>query len=74
MRCYCRYGISYRDWEEMTQERGMVVDHTTLYRWVIRYAPELEQRLRYFSGPTMGYSWQIDETYVEAQRGSGQQH
>jgi IS6 family transposase len=36
--CRCRYGISYRDLEEMMGERGVAVDHTTLYRWVQRYA------------------------------------
>ena len=45
-RWYCRYGISYRDLEEMMAERGVAVDHVTLYRWVQRYAPELEKRVR----------------------------
>ena len=36
VRWYCRYGISYRDLEEMMLERGMVVDHTTIYCWVIQ--------------------------------------
>ena len=44
VRWYCRYGISYRDLEEMMSERGVAVDHTTLYRWTQRYAPELEKR------------------------------
>lgn len=42
VRWYCRYGISYRDLEEMLRERGVEADHTTLYRWVQHYAPELE--------------------------------
>src|SRR5512135_715770 len=46
VRWYCRYGISYRDLEEMMGERGVAVDHVTLYRWVQRYAPELEKRVR----------------------------
>ena len=41
VRWYCRYGISYRDLEEMLAERGIDVDHTTIYRWVQRYAPEM---------------------------------
>ena len=41
VRWYCRYGISYRELEEMMGERGVEVDHTTLYRWTQRYAPEL---------------------------------
>src|SRR3546814_2376570 len=48
VRWYCRYGISYRDLEEMLSERGIDVDHTTIYRWVQRYAPEMEKRLRWF--------------------------
>jgi transposase-like protein len=40
-------GISYRDLAEMMLERGLEVDHTTLYRWVQHYAPEMEKRLRW---------------------------
>ena len=47
VRWYCRYGISYRDLEEMMAERGVSVDHSTIYRWVQRYAPEIEKRLRW---------------------------
>ncbi len=65
IRWYCKYGISYRDLEEMMLERGMEVDHTTIYRWVQRYAPEMEKRLRWYWKPTLGYSWQVDETYVK---------
>jgi transposase-like protein len=42
VRWYCRCGISYREFAEMLAERGVEVDHTTLYRWTQRYAPELE--------------------------------
>ncbi len=45
VRWYCKYGISYRDLSEMLEERGIAVDHTTLYRWVQKYAPEIEKRL-----------------------------
>ena len=48
VRWYCKYGISYRDLEEMMLERGFDVDHTTLYRWVQHYAPEMEKRLRWY--------------------------
>lgn len=41
VRWYCRYGISYRVLQEMMAKRGLAVDHTTLYRWVQHYAPEL---------------------------------
>ena len=44
VRWYCKYGISYRDLEEMMAERGLSIDHTTLYRWVQHYAPELKKR------------------------------
>jgi len=65
VRWYCKYGISYRELEEMMEERGIDVDHTTIYRWVQCYAPEMERRLRYFWKPTRGFSWRVDETYVK---------
>jgi len=65
VRWYCKYGISYRDLEEMMEERGLEVDHTTLYRWVQHYAPIIEKRLRWYWKPTMGYSWRVDETYIK---------
>jgi len=43
---YLRYSLSYRDLEEMMLERGLHVDHTTIYRWVQHYAPELDKRCR----------------------------
>ncbi|GCF11066.1 hypothetical protein KDI_46300 [Dictyobacter arantiisoli] len=46
MRWYLRYALSYRDLEEMMVERGLSVDHTTIYRWVQRYAPELKKCCR----------------------------
>ena len=46
VRWYCRYP-SYRDLEAMMTERGVVVDHSTIYRWVQRFAPEMERRLRW---------------------------
>src|SRR5512132_521293 len=63
VRWYCRYGISYRDLEEMMDERGVAVDHVTLYRWVQRYAPEIEKRVRWYQGYRSS-SWRVDETYV----------
>jgi transposase-like protein len=50
VRWYCKYGISYRDLEEMMAERGVGVDYSTLYRWVQHYAPELEKRVRWYQG------------------------
>jgi transposase, IS6 family len=63
VRWYCRYGISYRDLAEMMQERGVNVDPSTLFRWVQRYAPEIEKRIRPYQGSRCG-SWRVDETYV----------
>lgn len=56
VRCYCRYGISYRELEEMMAERGVTVDHTTLYRWTQRYAPELEKRSTWYRS-RLSFSW-----------------
>ena len=58
-----RYSLSHRDVEELLTERGLEVGHTTIWRWVQRYGPELEQRLRRHLKPT-NKSWRVDETYV----------
>lgn len=63
VRWYLRYSLSLRDVEELLAERGLEVDHTTIWRWVQRYGPELEQRLRRHLKPT-NKSWRVDETYV----------
>jgi len=60
---YSRFSFSYRDVEELLAERGLLVDHVTVWRWVQRYAPELERRLRRHLKPTND-SWRVDETYV----------
>ena len=64
VRWYCKYGISYRDLEEMMLERGVEVDHTTLYRWIQYYAPLLEKKLRSYFWPSFSSSWRVDETYI----------
>ncbi|GHO72412.1 hypothetical protein KSD_01830 [Ktedonobacter sp. SOSP1-85] len=64
VRWYLRYALSYRDLEEMMAERGLSVDHTTIYRWVQRYAPELEKRCRPRLQMTTD-SWRVDETYIK---------
>src|SRR4051812_39046171 len=61
---YLRYPLSYRDIEELFQERGLAVDHSTLNRWVLAYAPLIERRLRAFRKPHCG-SIRIDETYIK---------
>ncbi len=66
VRWYCRYGVSYRDLEEMLEERGVAVDHTTIYRWVQAYAPEIERRLRWHCRPSgLSRSWHVDETNIK---------
>jgi transposase, IS6 family len=64
VRWYCRYALSYRDLEEMMQERGVEVDHSTINRWVLKYAPELDKRIRPHLKPTND-SWRVDETYIK---------
>jgi len=61
---YLRYPLSYRDIEELFLERGLAVDHATLNRWVLAYAPLIERRLRSFRKPHCG-SIRIDETYIK---------
>jgi transposase-like protein len=65
VRWYCRYGVSYRDLEQMMAERGVSVDHSTIFRWVQRYAPEIERRLRWQWRQPRSDSWRVDETYVK---------
>jgi transposase, IS6 family len=64
VRWYLRYALSYSDLEEMMRERALSLDHTTIYRWVLAYAPELEKRIR----PQLRLtddSYRVDETYVK---------
>jgi transposase, IS6 family len=63
VRWYLRYSLSYRDLEELMAERGLSLDHSTVARWVLRYAPELSKRIRRHLGRPGG-SWRVDETYV----------
>lgn len=63
VRWYLRYSLSYRDLEEMMTERGLSVDHSTIARWVLRYAPVLNQRVRRHVRRPVG-SWRVDETYI----------
>jgi len=63
VRWYIAYPISYRQLEEMMNERGVTVDHSTLNRWVIKYAPEIEKQFRLRKRP-VGKSWRMDETYI----------
>jgi IS6 family transposase len=64
VRWYCRYGVSCRDLARMRGERGVSVDHSTIFRWVQTYAPEIEKRLRWPRRPR-ATSWRVDETDVK---------
>ena len=58
VRWYLRYGLSYRDVEELLAERGIVVDHITVYRWVQRFTPELIEAARPVGiSPGIAGSW-----------------
>jgi IS6 family transposase len=61
VRWYLRYGLSYRDVEELLSERGVTVDHVTVYRWVQRFTPEFNEA----AGPcrhTPGDRWFAGDT------------
>ena len=64
VRWYLRYSLSYRDLEEMMTERGLSVDHVTIWRWVQHYAPILNQRLRREMRRPNRF-WRVDETYIK---------
>jgi IS6 family transposase len=67
VRWYLRYALSDRDVEELLRERGVWVDHTTVFRWVQCYAPELDQRCR----PQLkaaNDSYRVDETYIKIKK------
>jgi len=64
VRWYCRYQLSYRDLEEMMKERGLTVDHTSIFRWVQRHAPEINKRICPRSKMS-STSYRIDETYIK---------
>jgi len=67
VRWYLRYALSYRDVEELMQERGVSVDHTTVFRWVQRYAPELDRRCRPALRATND-SYRVDETHIQIKK------
>ncbi len=64
VRWYLRYGLSYRDVEELLVERGIEVDHVTIHRWVQRFTPLLIDAARP-RRHTVGRRWFVDETYVK---------
>jgi len=61
---YLRYAVSYRDLEEIMEERGVAVDHATLNRWVIKYSPLMATEAQKRKSGT-SHSWRMDETYIK---------
>jgi hypothetical protein len=64
VRWYLRSALSYRDVEELLTERGVQVDHVTVYRWVLRFTPLLAEAARPCRH-AVGVRWQVDETHVK---------
>ena len=64
VRWYLAYALSYRDIEELMEERGFSVDHSTINRWVVHYAPRLEKAFRR-KKKRVGDRWRMDETYIK---------
>jgi IS6 family transposase len=63
VRWYCRFALSLRDLEELMAERGLSVDHTTIWRWVQTYGPEVYRRLQ-GEVKRKSSTWHMDETFV----------
>jgi transposase-like protein len=64
IRWYLRFGLSYRDVEELLAERGIEIDHVSIYRWVQRFAPEFAEAARPRQH-VVGDRWHVDETYLK---------
>ena len=64
VRWYLRFGLSYRDVEELLTELGVEVDHVTIHRWVLRFTPLLADAARPCRH-AVGSRWEVDETYVK---------
>jgi len=64
LRWYLAYNLSLRDLEEMMAERGIAVDHATIHRWTVRYAPLLLERFNLSKRAVTG-RWHVDETYIK---------
>ena len=64
LRWYFRFKLSYRDLVEILGERGLPISHTTILRWVVRYAEICERRWSRFERP-VGGSWRVDETFIK---------
>jgi transposase-like protein len=68
VRWYLTYRLSYRDLVEMLAERGVIVSHTSIYRWVQQYVPEFERRWSRYAKP-VHLSWRVDETAISVRGG-----
>ena len=64
IRWHAAYPLSYRHLEEMMEERGVFVDHSSINRWAIRFLPSLEKVFGKHKRPVCG-SWRVDETYIK---------
>ena len=64
VRWYLRFSLSYRDVEELLAERGIEVDHVSIYRWVQRFEPEFAEAAR-ARQHVVGDRWHVDETYLK---------
>ncbi len=62
---YLAYPLSYRNLEEMLAERGVEVDHSSVYRWVQKFTPQLEATFRKGQKRPVGTRWRMDETYIK---------
>jgi transposase-like protein len=68
VRWYLTYRLSYRDLVEMLAERGAIVSHTTIYRWVQQYVPEFDRRWSRYA-KAVHPSWRVDETAISVRGG-----
>jgi putative transposase len=64
VRWYVAYALSYRDIEELLNERGVIIDHATVHRWVFKYSPGLMEQARKVMKPSAD-SWPMDETTIK---------
>ena len=64
VRWYLAFKLSSRDLVQMMAERGILLAHTTILRWVQQYVPEFEKRWNHYARP-VGDSWRVDETYIK---------
>jgi putative transposase len=60
----CRFSLSYREIEELLEIRGGKVDHATVARWVYKFTPLIDQKIRKRKRAVSG-SWRMDETYIK---------